>query len=123
MHAFLGAELKRGVDLVLDLVGLDQHLEGADLVLTGEGQIDFQTAFGKAPAGVGERAKRAGVSCFALAGSVGTGIGKLHETGIQAVFSICQGPVSLQQAMAEGETYLAQVAEQVVRTFIAGRAL
>ena len=57
LRAFLGAELRRGVDLVLDIVGLREKLRGADLVLTGEGQIDFQTAFGKAPAGVGAAAR------------------------------------------------------------------
>jgi glycerate kinase len=121
LKAFLQADLRRGVDLVLDLVGLDQQLRGADLVLTAEGQIDVQTAFGKAPAGVAERARALGVPCFALAGGVGGGLDALHALGIDAVFSLCPGPVSLEQAMAAGADYLAATTEQAVRAFMAGR--
>ena len=121
LKAFLNAELRRGVDLVLDLVGLNEQLHGADLVLTAEGQIDFQTAFSKAPAGVAERARAGNVPCIAIAGSVGRGLDALHELGINAVFSLCPGPVSLEQAMASGGDYLAATAEQAVRAFLAGR--
>lgn len=120
LKAFLDAELRRGVDLVLDLVGLEAHLRGADLVLTAEGQIDFQTAFGKAPAGVAERARTRGVPCLAIAGSVGSGLDSLHALGIDAVFSLCPGPVSLEQAMAAGGDFLAAATEQAVRAFLAG---
>jgi glycerate 2-kinase len=119
--AFLGAELRRGVDLVLDLVGLDQRLEEADLVLTGEGQIDFQTAFGKAPAGVAARARARNIPCLAIAGSIGENLGDLHAIGIDAVFSLCPGPVSLEQAMARGRHFLARAAEQAVRGFLSNR--
>ena len=121
LKAFLNAELRRGVDLVLDLVGLDEQLRDADLVLTAEGQIDFQTAFGKAPAGVAERARAHGVPCIAIAGSVGSDLDALYDRGIHAIFSLCPGPVSLEQAMANGGPYLAAAAEQAVRAFLAGR--
>lgn len=121
LKAFFKAELRRGVDLVLDLVGLNEQLRDADLVLTAEGQIDFQTTFSKAPAGVAERAHAHGVPCIAIAGSVGSGLAALHDLGINAVFSLCPGPVSLAQAMASGGDYLATVAEQAVRAFLAGR--
>jgi glycerate kinase len=121
LKAFLKTELRRGVDLVLDLVGLNEQLCGADLVITAEGQIDFQTAFSKAPAGVAERARARGVPCIAIAGSVGSGLEALHDLGINAVFSLCPGPVSLEQAMASGGNYLAAAAEQAVRAFLAGR--
>jgi glycerate kinase len=117
LRAFLGAELKRGVDLVLDLVELDSKLTGADLVLTGEGQMDFQTAFGKAPAGVAAAAKRLGIPCVAIAGSVGEGIASLAEVGIVAVFSLCSRPMTLHEAMADAATLLGSSAEQVVRLF------
>ena len=122
LHAFLGAELKRGVDLVLDLVGLDAKLTGADLVLTGEGQIDFQTAFGKAPAGVGAAAKRQGIPCAAIAGSVGGGVTDLVKVGIVAVFSLCSRPMTLDDAMSDAAILLDTTAEQVVRLFIAAAA-
>lgn len=121
LRAFLGAELRRGVDLVLDLVDLDGKLDGADLVLTGEGQIDFQTAFGKAPAGVGAAAKARGVPCIAIAGGLGEGLGDLHTVGIDAVFSLCPGPVTLDAAMTHAPEYLARASEQVLRAFLAGR--
>ena len=121
LRAFLGAELRRGVDLVLEIVGLKDKLRGADLALTGEGQIDFQTAFGKAPAGVGAAAKEEGVPCIAIAGSVGEKLEKLHAIGIDAVFTLCPGPLSLERAMAEGARYLSAATEQAVRSFLAGR--
>ena len=121
LYAFLGAELRRGVDVILDLVALDEKLEGSDLVLTGEGRIDFQTVFGKAPAGVARHAKKKGIPCIAIAGSVGENLGELHERGIDAVFSLCSGPMSLQEAMAQAEVSIARSTEQVLRCFLAGR--
>lgn len=121
LRAFLGAELRRGVDLVLDLVGLDVALPGADLVITGEGQIDFQTTFGKAPAGVAERAKARGIPCVAIAGGIGERRSDLSSIGIDAVFSLCSGPMSLEQAIQGGPVLLAAATEQVVRCFFRGR--
>ncbi|MDG4601659.1 MAG: glycerate kinase [Defluviicoccus sp.] len=119
--AFLGAELRRGVDVILELVGLPQKLAGAQLVLTGEGRIDRQTAFGKAPAGVAAAARARDIPCIAIAGSVGDGLGDLHAMGIDAVFSLCPGPIALADAMADGARYLAAATEQAVRGFLAGR--
>lgn len=121
LHAFLGAALRPGVDVVLDLVGLDEKLEGAALVLTGEGQIDFQTVFGKAPAGVAQRAKKQKIPCIVVAGSVGADLGTLHQQGVDAVFSLCPGPMSLKEAMAQAETSISRTTEQVIRCFLAGQ--
>lgn len=118
LYAFLGATLRRGVDLVLDLVELEEKLEGADLVLTGEGQIDFQTAFGKAPAGVAAMAMAKHIPCLAIAGSVGSNLEKLHKIGICAVFSLCPGPLSLEQAMNNSEQLVENSTEQAVRCFM-----
>ena len=120
-HAFLHAELKKGIDLVIDIVELKKNLRGADLVLTSEGQIDFQTKFDKAPAGVARAAKEANVPCIAICGGVGDRINELHDIGINAVFSICKGPQTLQSAMENGPQLLAHTVEQVVRAFMAGR--
>ena len=121
LHAFVGADLKPGIDLVIDVVGLKDAIAGADLVLTAEGRIDRQTRFNKAPAGVARTAKAAGVPCIAICGGVGDGIESLYDIGIDAVFSICSGPQSLAAAMHDAEGLLARQTEQVVRTFLAGR--
>jgi len=119
--AFAGAALRPGADLVLDLLALDRHLAGADLVLTAEGQIDAQTAYGKAPAAVAARAKARGIPCIAIAGGIGADIDALHAIGIDAVFSLCRGPMTLDEAQRDAETLLADAAEQAVRAFFAGR--
>ena len=121
LHAFVGADLKPGIDLVIDVVGLKDAIAGADLVLTAEGRIDRQTRFNKAPAGVARTAKAAGVPCIAICGGVGDGLESLYDIGIDAVFSICSGPQSLAAAMQDANSLLARRTEQVVRTFLAGR--
>jgi glycerate kinase len=121
LHAFLGAKLCKGIDLIFELVGLDKKLTGAELVFTGEGQIDFQTVFGKAPGGVGVAAKTRGIPCFAIAGAVGKDLGDLHETGISAVFSLCPGPMTLEASMKNAKDHLARVTQQAFRAFLAGR--
>jgi glycerate kinase len=122
LHAFVGAELRRGVDLVLDLVGLENKLKGADLALTGEGQINFQTVFGKAPAGVAQAARAAGVPCVAIAGSVGDDLGDLHAVGLDAVFSLASGPLTLERCMSDATALIEKATEQALRCFLAGRA-
>jgi len=119
--AFCGASLRPGAEVVLELIGLDRHLAGADLVLTAEGRIDGQTRFGKAPGAVAAHAAAKGIPCIAIAGGVGDDIAPLHDAGIDAVFSLCPGPISLSRAQAESATLLARTAEQVLRCFLAAR--
>lgn len=121
LKVFLGADLRKGIDLVFDAVELEQKMSGADLVYTAEGQIDFQTKFGKAPAGVAVLAKKHNIPCIAIAGSVGEGISQLHDIGINAVFSLCSGPTSLDDAMNNGVDYIQHISEQTFRSFLAGR--
>ncbi|MEE4111252.1 MAG: glycerate kinase [Desulfobacteraceae bacterium] len=123
LHAFVGAELKPGIDLVIDVVRLKNAVAGADLVLTAEGRIDGQTRFNKAPAGVARTAKAAEVPCIAICGGIGDGIESLYDIGIDAVFSICSGPQSLAEAMQNAEILLARQTAQVIRTFLAGRSV
>jgi glycerate kinase len=80
--AFCGARLRSGVEMVLEAVGLEAKLAGADLVVTGEGRLDGQTAHGKAPMGVAAVARRRGVPVVAVAGSLGDGVEAVREIGI-----------------------------------------
>jgi glycerate kinase len=119
---FLDARLERGVALVLDAVRFDEHLRGADLVLTGEGKIDRQTtAFGKTLTGIGERAKRAGVPVLALAGSVGADLGDYRAAGIAGLSSIVPEPMTLEAAMAEAPRLIRDAARRIIEVFEAGR--
>ncbi len=121
MKAFFNAKLLPGIDMVLDLVDFHTKVKGMDLVLTTEGRVDSQTQFNKAPAGVARAAKAANVPCIGLCGSRGKEINTLHSLGMDAVFSICPGPVSLATAMDEAFDLLSQATEQAVRAFLAGR--
>lgn len=121
LMAFAGGRLRRGVDIVLEAARLDERLRGADLCLTGEGSIDGSTAFGKTVAGVGRTARAAGCPAIALAGQVGAGFEAVLELGVSAVFSICSGPLTLDDAMKRAPELLENAAEQATRAFLAGR--
>lgn len=85
--AFLGGTLIPGIDLLLDAAGFNKLLLDADMVFTGEGRIDWQSAHGKVPVGVAKRSKAANVPCIALCGAIGDGIETVYEYGITAVFA------------------------------------
>ncbi len=121
LAAFAGAALRPGVDVVLDMVEIDKELQNADLAITAEGRIDFQTAFGKGPAGVGARAKRYGVPCLAIAGGLQGDFSNLHAIGIDACFTLCPGPMPLEEAIRNGGALLANASEQAFRAFMAGK--
>lgn len=116
-QAFFPSTMKRGVDVVIQYSKLEENLKGADLVITGEGQVDFQTAFGKTPMGVAQTARRLYIPTIVIAGSIGERIQTLYQYGIIGVFSIINRPISLDEAMHETEKLLEQSAEQVCRTY------
>ena len=113
--AFLDSELKTGVDIVLDVVGLDKHLEGADLVITGEGCLDRQTLYNKAPIGVAARAKVRGIPVVAISGSLDEGYTGVHDGGIDAVAAITSAPMTLEEASERAYELAASATEQAVR--------
>ena len=115
MMAFLGGSLRAGVDIVLDQVGLDRKLEGADLVITGEGQLDFQTVYNKAPIGVAWRAKERGIPVIAISGSLGKGFENVHPEGIDAVSSIVCAPMTLEEASTRAGELIADAAAEATR--------
>ena len=114
--AFLRAELQPGIDIVMEAVDLASHMPGADLVITGEGRIDSQTAQGKTPVGVARIAKQFGLPVIALAGSVGSGVEAVYKSGIDALFPIVHGAVPLSEALAKGEENLTRAARNLART-------
>ncbi|MBM3499096.1 MAG: glycerate kinase [Armatimonadetes bacterium] len=120
--AFCGATLEPGVGIVLEAVGLEEKLQGAEAVFTGEGRIDFQTAFGKAPAGVATLARKHGCAVFALGGSVALEARALHERGFTALRSIVNAPLSLAEAMQpeRAAALTAFAAEEMLRAYLAG---
>ncbi len=98
-RAFLHAGFRPGIELVAELSGLADAVEGADLVITGEGRLDSQSLHGKTPVGVARIARAAGVPVVALAGSLGEDYQALYAAGIDAAFALSPGPQSLEQAM------------------------
>lgn len=99
----LGAELCSGVETVLDLVGFDERVRDVDLVITGEGNMDEQSAAGKAPVGVARRAKRYGKPVVAVVGGRAVSLDTVYEQGIDLVLPICRKPMPLDQALGVQE--------------------
>lgn len=115
-QAFFPSTMKRGIDVVLHYSKLVENLKGADLVITGEGQVDFQTAYGKTPMGVAQTAKNHHIPTIILAGTVGKGLETLYQYGVIGVFSIINRPMNLEKAMKQAGPLLETTAEQVCRT-------
>ena len=99
----LGAELRSGVETVLDLVGFDERVRDVDLVITGEGNMDEQSAAGKAPVGVARRAKRYGKPVIAVVGGRADNLDAVYEQGVDLVLPICRKPMPLDQALDSQE--------------------
>ncbi len=114
--AFLEADLTRGIDIVIDAVNLEKHMEHATLVITGEGKIDKQTIYGKTPIGVAKIAKQHNIPVIGLAGSLGEDYQVVHDHGIDALYSIVPSAVPLETALANAEQYTEQLAENIART-------
>jgi glycerate kinase len=114
--AFTGGHLRHGIELVFDILNFESILgDGADLLITGEGEINAQTRYGKVPHGVAQLAKKYGVPVLALVGSIGTGSEELYSAGIDAMMSIVPGPFSLEEAMAQAGEMLRASANRAMR--------
>ena len=115
--AFLRGELKSGIDLILDEIGIEAAMTDADVVLTGEGRLDAQTVMGKAPHGVAKRAKKHGKPVLGISGCVTEDARRINEGGIDAFFPIVKGACTLEEAMDVTNAYrnMADTAEQMFR--------
>lgn len=115
----LGAELRSGVETVLDLIGFDERVRDVDLVITGEGNMDEQSAAGKAPVGVARRAKRYGKPVAAVVGGRADSLDAVYEQGIDLVLPVCRKPMGLEQALdpQEATTNLICVGEATAQAY------
>ena len=115
LKVFLRAEMRSGIETVLGLIGFDKMLEGADLVVTGEGRADRQSCFGKVMQGVGMHAKAKNIPVIGLCGSLGDGAEELLNHGITKLIPIADNGVSVEDAMANAEQYYCDTAVRVFR--------
>ncbi len=115
LMVFCGATLETGIDLVLDAVNFEERLEGIDLVITGEGKLDGQTAYGKVPVGVSRRAKKQGIPVLAIAGDVDDDIEAVYDNGIESVMSTVKRAMTLEEAMRDGRKFLVDASERAMR--------
>ena len=120
---FLNADIKPGIEIVLNAVNLAQAVQGAALVITGEGRIDSQTAGGKAPLGVASVAKQFNVPVIGIAGVLGDGVEVVHQYGIDAVFSILPRLAPLAEVLASGETNLFNSARNIACAIKIGQGI
>ena len=103
--SYLNAELRSGIELVLDVTEAEKHIRYADIVITGEGKLDGQSCMGKAPVGVAKLAKKHGKIVIALAGGVTEDANRTHDHGIDAFFPIVRTPCTLAAAMDAENAY------------------
>jgi glycerate kinase len=115
LMAFCGAALKRGIDIVLDIINFEDKIRVADIIITGEGKVDGQTAYGKAPVGIAARAKKFGKPVFAITGFCGDGANLVYQHGIDAVLSAVTRPASLEEIIADSPQLIEEAAERLFR--------
>jgi glycerate kinase len=121
--AFAKAELKRGVELLVAATKLDDQMKGADLAVTGEGRVDFQTAFGKTPAGVAASARRHGVPVVAIGGGLSDDARGVFEHGIDGLEAATSNPMPLETALKNARHNLQNAAERVARMIVIGQSM
>ena len=120
LMAFLNASLKSGIEIVTETTQLSKQFAGADLVITGEGQINFQTVFGKTPVGVAKVAKAHNIPVIAIAGSIAARSDGVYNAGIDAMVDIVPEPMSLETAIEKATTLIETAAERAGRMVMIG---
>jgi glycerate kinase len=120
LKIFLQAEMKSGIETVLDLINFDKLITGADLIVTGEGRTDWQSCFGKVMQGVGDRAKKYDIPVTALCGGLGKGYDQIYEHGIDSIMTTVDGPMPLSEALDRAEELYYKGAVRMFRMVNAG---
>jgi len=113
LMAFAGATVLPGIDVVMKAVGFENKLAGCGLVITGEGRLDAQTAYGKTVTGVARVANSHGIPVLALAGEVAEGAEQLRELGVSALLSIARGPMSLEESIRLADPLLERTSREL----------
>jgi glycerate kinase len=113
LYAFLGAKMESGVELVMRITKLEQRIKKADLVITGEGQLDRQTLYGKTVMGVVKMARKYRVPVICIAGSIMPEVRDLYRLGVKGLFSIITMPMSLEEAMGKSRSLLIDASENL----------
>ena len=123
LKIYLNAEMKSGIETVLDLIDFDSILNGVDLVVTGEGRTDWQSCFGKVMQGVGDRAKKYDIPVTALCGGLGKGYDQIYEHGIDSIMTTVDSPMPLAKALEKAEDLYYKGAIRMFRMVRAGMRL
>ncbi|AGB20201.1 glycerate kinase [Thermoanaerobacterium thermosaccharolyticum] len=121
LMAFLNAKIRSGIDIVMEASNIDEKIKSCDIIITGEGNTDFQTAYGKAPAGIARIAKKYRKPVVVLSGGLGKNYKDLYDVGVTSMFSIVDKPMTLQEAMINAKKLISDRAEDIIRIFISGR--
>jgi len=121
LMAFTNATLKRGVELVVAATRLEDHMQGAALAITGEGRVDFQTAFGKTPSGVAAAARKHGVPVVAIGGGLADDAGGVFAHGIDGLETATPNAMPLDVAIKKSRQYLQDAAERAARLIAIGQ--
>ncbi len=123
LFAFFNANLKRGIDIVLDIIDFNRIVKDIDLIITGEGRIDSQSLYGKVPYGVAIRAKKHGVPVVVIAGDIDGDMSALYKTGITSVFTTNRKAMAFKDLQKNAEQYLYDTAVDVIRLFMFSQSL
>lgn len=115
--ATINVQLRPGIDIVLEMTRFKHHVLNCDLVITGEGKIDAQTIYGKTPIGIAKVAQSYHKPVIAVAGMLGEGYVSVYDYGIETVFSLVPGPISLETALNEGPQHLERLAYNIAKVY------
>ncbi|HHY42160.1 MAG TPA: glycerate kinase [Thermoanaerobacterales bacterium] len=118
LMAFFNSKFRPGIEVVMELTQFEEKIKDATLVFTGEGSTDYQTLYGKVPFGIAKLASKYKIPVICVSGALGCGYEDLYDVGIEALFSIVNRPMSLEEAMAKGEKLLEKAATNVLNVHL-----
>jgi glycerate kinase len=119
LNAFTGADLQPGLELVLDILQFHSLLsDGQDLIITGEGEINGQSLYGKVTVGVARQARNYNIPVIAIVGNIGSDVGQVYAEGINAIMSIAPGPITREESIARAGELITDATERVMRLFV-----